>query len=85
MKLSSRKLAYRCEQRLETLVPKHIITVTHNNTHGVTIKAIIGHQIKEYAAGTSWTTCDMTCQKVAADYMAAMTGKAEWKEALGDE
>jgi hypothetical protein len=71
MKLNTRSLALRTEEKLKTLVPAHIIRVTHNSTEGVKVKAIIGSQTKEYIAGLSWTTCDMTCDKIARDYIAA--------------
>lgn len=71
MKLSTRSLAHRTEEKLKTLVPSHIIRVTHNATSGVKIKAVIGSQTKEYIGGLSWTTCDMTCDQIARDYVAA--------------
>jgi hypothetical protein len=74
MKMTTRQLANRCEQKLETLVPSHATNVTHNNTTGVKITVIMGGKVHEYAAGTSWTTCDMTIQKIARDYTAAKMG-----------
>ena len=71
MKLNTRSLALRTEEKLKTLVPSHIIRVTHNSTEGVKVKAIIGHETKDYFAGLSWATCDMTCDKIARDYIAA--------------
>jgi len=71
MKMTTRQLANRCEQKLATLVPSHIIKVTHNSTNGVKISAVMGGKVHEYAAGTSWTSCDMTCQQIARDYIAS--------------
>jgi len=77
MKLTTRQLALRCEQKLETMVPKHAFNVSHTATNGVTINVIFGGKVNEYAAGTSWTTCDMTIQQIAADYIAAKMGALE--------
>ena len=74
MKLTTRQLAIRCEQKLETMVPNHAFNVTHNSTSGVTISVIFGGKVNEYSAGRSWTTCDMTIQQIAADYTAAKMG-----------
>ena len=71
MKLTTRSLALRTEEKLKTLVPSHIIRVTHNATQGVKVNAVIGHETKEYIAGLSWTTCDMTCDQIARDYISA--------------
>jgi len=71
MKLTTRTLAHRVEQRLETLVPSHIVRVTHNTTSGVKIAAVIGGHTKEYSGGLSWTTCDLACQQIARDYIAS--------------
>lgn len=71
MKLSTRSLAQRAEQKLATLVPSHIFKVTHNSTSGVKINAVVGSQTKEYIGGLSWTSIDMTLDKIARDYIAA--------------
>ena len=71
MKLSTRSLAQRAEQKLATVVPTHIVRVTHNNTDGVKIAAVIGSMTKEYIGGLSWTTVDMTIDQIAKDYIAA--------------
>jgi len=71
MKMTTRQLAHRAEQKLSTLVPSHIIKVTHNSTSGVKISAVMGGKVHEYAAGTNWTTVDMTCQQIAKDYIAS--------------
>jgi len=71
MKLNTRTLAQRAEQKLATLVPSHIFKVTHNNTSGVKINAVIGSQTKEYIGGSSWTSIDMTLDQIARDYIAA--------------
>ena len=71
MKLSTRTLAQRAEQKLATVVPSHIVRVTHNSTSGVKIGAVIGGETKEYAAGLSWTTVDMTIDQIARDYIAS--------------
>jgi len=71
MKLSTRTLAQRAEQKLATVVPTHIVRVTHNNTDGVKIAAVIGSMTKEYIGGLSWTTVDMTIDQIARDYIAS--------------
>jgi hypothetical protein len=71
MKLTTRQLAHRTEQKLETMIPKHAFNVSHTTTHGVAINVVFGGKVHEYVAGTSWTTCDMTIQRIARDYTAA--------------
>lgn len=71
MKLGTRSLAERVEQKLATLVPSHIFKITHNATHGVKINAVVGSQTREYIGGLSWTSIDMTLDQIARDYMAA--------------
>jgi len=84
MKLTTRQLALRCEQKLETMVPKHAVRVTHNSTSGVTINVIFAGKVHEYSAGRSWTSCDMTIQQIAADYTAAKMGTRDEKQHVTD-
>jgi len=74
MKLTTRQLAHRTEQKLETMVPKHAFNVSHTSTNGVAINVIFGGKVHEYVGGTSWTSCDMTIQQIARDYIAAKMG-----------
>jgi len=69
MKLTTARLAQRCEQKLETLIPAHILRVTHTSTRGVKITAVIKGEVKEYHGGLSWTTCSMAIDELTRDFM----------------
>ena len=71
MKLTTRTLAHRAEQKLATVVPSHIVKVTHTTTSGVKISAVMGGKVKEYVGGLSWTTVEMTIDQIARDYIAS--------------
>lgn len=75
MKLEPRTLAMRTEQMLEAHIPSEIIKVTHSPFKGVKIQAIIGSERREYIGGLSWTTCEMVCNKLIKDYVAAKYGR----------
>lgn len=71
MKLTSRQLAEKAENLLATHIPMHTVSVTHSPAHGVRIELILNGKLVSYYAGKSWTSVDMTIQKIARDYIAA--------------